>query len=334
LLGLGGSYGHKFKQVLVPELVHFDAALVRDGIHGGSNGALYHHWQRSSTIFDARIANSITHTRWLQIKRTLKLCNKDLAPKRGENGYDPAYKYDYIFCTIIDNLNSLTERAELDLCGEETTYGHMGFGEPGSGLVAWIIGKPGISKGGQIVLVSDASRNRPRVYMHRHKCYKKYYGWNKEGPAEVRRLMKTITPSIVGQTKVTGLCQIFTERPHSTWDNFFLGDQFFDWLGKRGFAATMTCRRDRLPSKVPREYPHFQKTPSNTRSRAARFNEPITAVKQMLFTLDNTVCMPYKWVHVSFQSTSSTNISTVNALNSNKFFVVKKERGQGATKQK
>jgi hypothetical protein len=37
---------------------------------------------------------------------------------------------------------------------------------------------------------------------------------------------------------------------------------------------------------------------------------------------------------VSFQSTSSTNILTVNALNSNKLFVVKKEHGQGANKQK
>jgi hypothetical protein len=38
----------------------------------------------------------------------------------------------------------------------------------------------------------------------------------------------------------------------------------------------------------------------STWSRAARFSEPVTAVKQMLFTLDNTMCMPYKWVHVSF----------------------------------
>jgi hypothetical protein len=333
-LGLGGSYGHEFKQVLAQELVHFDAALVRDGVNGGSDGALYRRWQPTSTIFDARIADSITHTRWLQIKRTIKLCDNDSAPKRGENGYDPAYKYDYIYRTIIDNLNSLTERAELDLCGDETTYGHMGFGEPGSGLVARIMGKPGISKGGQIVLVSDASRNRPRIYMHRHKCHEKYDGWTKQGPAEVRRLMEIITPRIQGQTEVEGIRQIFKEFPHSTWDNFFSGDQIFNWLGEKGFAATMTCRRDRLPFEVPKEYLHAKKTVSDARSKAARFNEPVTAVKQTLFTLDDTLRMPYKRVHVSFQSTSSTNISTVNALNSNKLFVVKKERGQGPSKRK
>ena len=111
---LGGSYGHEFRQVLAQELVHFDAALIRDGVHGGSDGALYCHWQKSSKSFDPRIADSIT-----QIKRTIKLCDNNLAPKRGENGYGPAYKHDYIYLTIIDNLNALTLRAELDLCGDQ-----------------------------------------------------------------------------------------------------------------------------------------------------------------------------------------------------------------------
>ena len=333
-IGLGGSYGHEFKQVLAQELVHFDAALIRDGVHGGSDGALYRRWQKSSTIYDPRIANSITHTRWLQIKRTLKLCDNDLAPKRGEAGYDPAYKYDYIFRTIVDNLNALTLRAELDLCGDETTYGHMGFGEPGSGLVARIMGKPGISKGGQIVLVSDASRNRPRMYTHRHKCHEKFDGWNKQGPSEVRRLMQIITPRIEGEPEVAGIRQIFKERPHTTWDNFFSGDQIFNWLGQKGFGGTMTCRRDRTMEDVPKEYLHIKKTVSDARSKAARFNEPITVTKETLFTVSDTERKPYMRVHVSFQSTSSTNISTVNAINSNRLFVVKKERGQGASKRK
>jgi hypothetical protein len=59
-LGLLGSYGHEFKQVLAQELVHFDAALVRDEVHDRSG--VYGWWQTSSTIFDPRIANSITHT--------------------------------------------------------------------------------------------------------------------------------------------------------------------------------------------------------------------------------------------------------------------------------
>ena len=226
--------------------MHFDAVHIRDGFHGGSDGALYRRWQKSSTISDPRIADNTTHMQWLQINCTIKLCGNNLAPKRGENGYDPAYKYDYIYRTIIDNLNASTLRAELDLCGDETTYSrHMGFGEPGSGLVARIMGNPGISKGGQIVLVSDKSHNRPRMYTHCHKCHEKYDGWSKQGPSEVRRLMEIITLRIKGEPEVAGIRQIFNEHPHTTWDKCFSRDQNFNWLGEKGFGGTMTCWRDR-----------------------------------------------------------------------------------------
>ena len=41
------------------------------------------------------------------------------------------------------------------MCIDETTWGHQGFGEAGSGVLDQILGKPGISKGGQTVIVSD-----------------------------------------------------------------------------------------------------------------------------------------------------------------------------------
>jgi hypothetical protein len=98
-LGLGGSHGHEFKQVKAQELVHFDAALVRDGAQGGGDGALFHRWQKSRTIYDPRIAKRITCTPWLQIKGTIKLRDKKLAPnKGGENGHDPAHKHNCMSC--------------------------------------------------------------------------------------------------------------------------------------------------------------------------------------------------------------------------------------------
>ncbi len=39
-----------------------------------------------------------------------------------------------------------------------------------------------------------------------------------------------------------GRRQIFTEKPHSTWDNFFSGDDINDWIGQGGFGVTMTCQ--------------------------------------------------------------------------------------------
>jgi hypothetical protein len=44
---------------------------------------------------------------------------------------------------------------------------------------------------------------------------------------------------VVGQKAITGIRQIFLEKPHSTWDNYFSGDDVMDFLGERGFAATI-----------------------------------------------------------------------------------------------
>jgi hypothetical protein len=48
---------------------------------------------------------------------------------------------------------------------------HCGFGEAGSGLIGQIIKKPGVTKGGQIIMVSDVHHVRPRTYMHWHKLH-------------------------------------------------------------------------------------------------------------------------------------------------------------------
>jgi hypothetical protein len=108
----------------------------------------------------------MNHHRFLQIKRVIKLCNNDISPKKGQDGYNPAYKYDLIYKTIIHNVNAITALAELDQTGDETTWGHGGFGEAGTGIIGRVGDKPGKTKGGQIVLCSDVHRIRPRGYMH------------------------------------------------------------------------------------------------------------------------------------------------------------------------
>ena len=100
--------------------------------------------------------------------------------------------------------------------------------------------------------------------------------------------MEIITPRSEGEPEVAGIRQIFKERPHTTWDNFFSGDQIFlNWLGEKGFGGTMTCRRDRTMEGVPKEYLHIKKTVSDTRSKANRFNEQITVTKETLFAVAN-----------------------------------------------
>ena len=330
-IGLGGSYGHKFKPVDLDELVRFDGVVVRDGVRGGSNGALYRRWADGAD-HDEFTRESIRHCRWLQIKRVIKLCNNETAPKRGEPGYDPAYKYDMIYDTLIENLNAITEEAELDLCGDETTWGHGGFGESGSGLIGRIINKPGITKGGQIVMVSDVNRIRPRAYMHRHKLHIKPPGWTQQGPLEVRRLLEKLNGLVHGEASADSRRQIFKKKPHSTWDNFFSGDRICTYIGQNGFGATMTCRRDRLPSGVHADNMCKQKTSNEARPKAARFNQPINLV-QIVAGDEAADTKAFVRVHTTFQSTSSCNISTVNALNECGMYVRKRERGRGDNKR-
>jgi hypothetical protein len=118
-----------------------------------------------------------------------------------------------------------------------------------------------------------------------------------------------------------------------------------DYLGENGFAATMTCQQNRLPKGVEDCFLCKEKTiPKDPVAQVARFNHPITLVtaktkeRQMDGLEDPANVQPTEitWtrVHVSFQSTSSTNISTMNALNKNKLAVRTKECGRNKTKVK
>ena len=154
-LGLGGTYGHSFRNVTAKELLRHDACVVRDGVRGGSGGAIYRRWMHGCSDYDDAVYDSQTHRRWLQIKRVKKLCNNDVCPKRGEEGYDPTYKYDYIYKCIIHNVNKLSKRSELDLTGDDTSWATASPIEAGAGVTYQVPNKPGVSKGGQTVIISD-----------------------------------------------------------------------------------------------------------------------------------------------------------------------------------
>ena len=87
-IGLRGLYRHRFKPIELHELVNFDGVVVKDGVRGGSVGGMYRRWLDGSD-YDEVIAESINHSRWLQIKSTIKLNNNATSPKRGDPGYDP-----------------------------------------------------------------------------------------------------------------------------------------------------------------------------------------------------------------------------------------------------
>ena len=205
-MGLTGSYGHSFKEVMSTELLKFDMCLVRDGVIGGSDGAIHRRWKIDEKSYDKDMANAITYTWFLQLKRTYKLCDNDKAIKdRKSPHYNPAYKYDYIFKVLIHNLNSITKYADLDKCSDETTAGHGGYGEKQTGTLKHVHGKPHVTKGMQTCMTADVHRNRPRSFVHQHKCHLAIAGWNKEGPKEVRTLAQQVKPMVIGECQVLGV---------------------------------------------------------------------------------------------------------------------------------
>ena len=191
---LGSGYGHKFTQVDPTEMLQWDGSVVMDGVLGGSNGAFLRRFdsREGNTGYCEPIAKTFTKSRWLAIKRVYKLCNNLTAKKKHEEGYDPAYKYDSIFDCICHNVNALTLFAGLDLSGDETSFPFNGWGETLAGLFGYVKGKPGLSRGGQTILVSDADRIRPRAYCHRHKLHPKLFP--QRGPTEVRLIWEKMQP--------------------------------------------------------------------------------------------------------------------------------------------
>jgi len=97
-------------------------------------------------------------------------------------------------------------------------------------------------------------------------------------------MIDIITPLVKGASKepTDKRKQIFDEPVHTAMDNFFSGDEVLRFLGEQGWKATMTCRRDHLPRGVPKSYFNFIKAaPVNARSKAARFEQSIIAVKNV-----------------------------------------------------
>ncbi len=82
---------------------------------------------------------------------------------------------------------------------------------------------------------------------------------------------------------------------------------------------TCTCRRDRFPPGLKRYFNHEKVPSTDKRTRVARFEQPIFAVKRVQAKDD---MKPYTRTLVSFQSTGATNIAGVNNLLSLTLFVM------------
>ena len=125
----------------------------------------------------------------LHIKRRIKLNINEATTNRGKDGYKPSHKFDFIWRTLVHNVNAFTNQACLDLTGDEKIWGNQGWRERQSGMARKITNMPGVCKEGQVVLVYGVDRIRPSTYLHRHKLWEIPAGFTLEGTNEVRMVL-------------------------------------------------------------------------------------------------------------------------------------------------
>jgi hypothetical protein len=124
--------------------------------------------------------------------------------------------------------------------------------------------------------------------------------------------------------------KIYSVPPHIVADNHFSGDEGMDWLGRKGYGATMTYHEDHFPKGL-KPYLHHDKVVAGCpKAKAMRFAMPKVAIKQQLAVEESKI---YTKTLVSFQSTGATNICGVNNLPLVTNYVSKKVRGKGKTQR-
>ena len=215
--GMGGAYNHHFDLVDEIELLRWMAVPIRHGARGGCPGHIHSRWCTSDDDYDKYISESMTFSRWKQIKSIFKMSNNAFTPKRGAEGYDPGSKYDLLYRVMVHNMNYVTKKAELDCGVDESTWGFQGYmGDAGGrlknkpynkGTFVWATqciiyyGHPNHTarpSGGQTVMIFDCHRRYPRAYVHRHKCHTRPEGFGQEGPSELYMLLEEVNHLVKG----------------------------------------------------------------------------------------------------------------------------------------
>ncbi len=127
---------HDWVGVTAPELVKWTACPLRNGALDGKPSTLTARWKRDDPQYDSCMDNSISVTRFKMIKQFFKLNNNLMDPKKGDAGYDPCAKYDFIYKVLIHNMNYVMRHADLDATIDESTWGFGGYmGDCGSRLI-------------------------------------------------------------------------------------------------------------------------------------------------------------------------------------------------------
>jgi hypothetical protein len=86
------------------------------------------------------VYDTMSYSYWRLIKVFFKLSNNltDMK-KKGNNGYDPCCKYNFIYKVLVHNMNYVSKSVDLDATMDESIWGFGGYsGDCGQ----WLKNKP------------------------------------------------------------------------------------------------------------------------------------------------------------------------------------------------
>jgi hypothetical protein len=86
--------------------------------------------------------------------------------------------------SIIKNTNLFTKEANLELCGDNTSWAHGGYGESNSGIVFRVTDTPCVTRDSQTVITTN------------HKLHEMLTSWTKKAPLEVRYITEQLLPMV------------------------------------------------------------------------------------------------------------------------------------------
>ena len=161
----GAGIGHGWKSTTNDEIVHWSGVAICCRSLDGQPHTIHAPWHPNDSQFDPVIADNISNSRLVMIKKYFKLNNNLAEPKRGMPNYNPCSKYDYAYKVLVHIMNYVSRRADMDGTIDESAWGFGGYmGECGGRL----IGKK-VPQGGKTTFLMDIHHCYPRAYIHPHK---------------------------------------------------------------------------------------------------------------------------------------------------------------------
>eukprot|EP00536_Pseudo-nitzschia_multiseries_P006400 jgi/Psemu1/15134/gm1.15134_g len=148
--------GHYVRRIKLSELVHFDGIVYLHGALEGKKGSICYRW--------TKVVGALYSPKYNRL-----LCKDDMRK------FNYAYKFDYIYETLVHNICYFSKKGCSDLC--------MDDGRIKLGILNLVD-----QWGGQTVILSDVDKVRPPGYLHRHRHYKKQPLRSTKGCSEVQGL--------------------------------------------------------------------------------------------------------------------------------------------------